>query len=596
MYKITELIKSKAPDSLSDYFALDAAIEKIKKNNDIIADKHIKIALLSSFTTKGIKEILNVKCCALGVLTDFYISAYNQYAQDIYNPQSSLYSFSPDLTILFVDTQSFWGNDFFEGGLINNEKKTDFIGMVNTLEKGITGTIVIHNFEIPTYSPFGILENKQPLGFICALRSLNEQIENLFKPSNRVFVLDYEAFCSFYGKGMIHDPKMYYLGDIKLGFDYFPKLCHEYMGYIKPLMSLSKKCIVLDLDNTLWGGIVGEDGFDGIVIGPTSKGRPFVEFQQHLLQLYNRGIILVVNSRNNFEDAIKVIREHPSMVLRESHFAAMRINWQDKASNIKEIAKEINIGTESMVFFDDDQMNRAIVKEILPEVMTVDLPKDPSLYVSCLQSINDFNVLQITDEDKKKGKMYAEQKERDQVKKESSDMADFLKRLNIIVKMRQADSFTIPRISQLTQKTNQFNMTTKRYLEEDITKFSRQDDYYVISAKVEDRFGDNGITGVVILKKEQKRWDIDTFLLSCRVLGRGVEQALLWKIFQYAREKGINELSATFIRTKKNKPAEGFYAESGFEKIFEEADTTKYLLDLNKTQPKQPKYIKMVED
>lgn len=540
----------------------------------------MKIAVLSSSTMDGLREVLPLKCRELGISSEIFAGGYNQYNQEILDEKGKLYDFKPDLVILSIDTQSILGDSFFHYYQLSEEETRklleDALRQINVLTGTITQRlnckVILHNFEVPVHSPLGILDNKQKFGFIEFVKTINLQIAERFKENSQVFVFDYDAFCSKLGKQNIIDYKMYYLGDIRIGFKYLPKLCEEYMSYIKPLASLTKKCIVLDLDNTLWGGIVGEDGFEEIKLGPTPEGRPFVEFQNYLLSLFHKGIILAINSRNNPEDAYKVLREHPHMVLREKHFASVRINWGDKISNMKEIAEELDIGLDSFVFFDDDQFNREMIRTSLPEVMVVDLPGDPSLYLKTLMELNDFNAFQFSDEDKRRGQMYAEQRKRQELSKASTDITEYLKALDMTITIEEANSFTIPRISQLTQKTNQFTMTTRKYSEEDIRKITENKENMVFSAKVVDKFGDNGITGAVIVKKEKEQWIIDSFLLSCRVIGRRVEETILAYILANAKKENILTLVGEFIPTKKNILAKEFYKKNGFKLVKEKED------------------------
>ena len=360
-------------------------------------------------------------------------------------------------------------------------------------------------------------------------------------------------------------------------------------AYIKPVLGLNKKCIVLDLDNTLWGGIIGEDGFNGIELGHTPNGKAYVEFQKKLLSLWQQGIILAINSKNNFEDAMKVINEHPNMILKEEHFASIQINWNDKALNLKQISNEINIGTDSMVFFDDDKLNQERIKQEFPLVLTVELTKDPSDYVKILEELKEFDVLSRTEEDNKRGKMYTQQRKRKEFEETVSDLNQFLDQLNIKVKIEDSNEFLIPRISQLTLKTNQFNLTTKRYQEEDIQKFTLDDNFKIGCANVQDKFGDNGITGVFIIKKNDKVWNLDTFLLSCRVMGRGVENLILSHLLQDAKKNGIKEFIAEFIPTEKNKPSSNFLKENGFIKR-----ENYWVFDLEKNI-EQPKHLELVK-
>jgi len=602
MNNLKDVILFSQLNSTIDYFNKYKQIRQELKKNRISYDKKIKIAVLSSFTINGLKEVLFVKCAELGIFSEFYIADYNQYSQEILDINSGLYKFNPDLIILFVDIQDLMGKYYFEFYQLSehqrnkliNEKLTLMEKLIYTLTKNSSAKIIINNFKIPPSSPFGILENKQKEGFIENIQKLNFDITKEFKSNSQVFIFDYDSFCGELGKDNAIDYKLYYLGDIKLNLDYLPRLSDCYLSYIKPLTSLTRKCIVLDLDNTLWGGIIGEDGIEGIQLGPTPEGRPFLEFQKYLLSLFNKGVILAINSRNNLDDALAVFKKHPHMVLKEEHFAAMKINWNDKISNMKNIAQEINIGLDSIVFFDDDKFNREIIRDALPEVLVIDLPSDPSLYLKTLMQINDFNTLQITEEDKKKGKIYADQRKRETLKESVVDITEYLKKLEMIVTIEKADFFNIPRISQLTMKTNQFNMTTRRYSEEKIKEFGVDKNYLVVSVKVEDKFGDNGISGVAIIKKEKAEWKIDTFLLSCRIIGRKVDETLLGYIIDQAKKANIKAIVGEFIPTKKNLSNKNFYKNNHFVLAKKEKNRELWKYDIN-LEYNAPDFIKVVK-
>jgi len=396
----------------------------------------------------------------------------------------------------------------------------------------------------------------------------NTKLSDAFRSDPQVFLFDFNSFVSIYGEVNVLDYRQFLVGDIKVSLSHIPHLAEELMGYVKANLGVNRKCIVLDLDNTLWGGIIGEDGFDRIDLSLKPPGMAFVEFQRVLLALHQRGVILAINSRNNEDEALKVIREHPYMVLREENFATLKINWSDKISNIKEIAEELNIGLESIVYFDDDPINRELMSKVIPQIMTVSLPDDPSLYASTLMRINDFNTLAVTSEDMKRGQMYKQEQKRIELKNSASNVEDFLKQLEIKVTMKKANNFTIPRIAQLTLKTNQFNLTTRRYQEEDVQTFASDQTKLIGCAQTKDKFGDNGITGVYIVNKNlaEKEWFIDTFLLSCRVMGRGIEDVMLGYILNKAKEEGTIKVKAEFIPTKKNKPCEQLLPDFGFQK------------------------------
>ena len=545
-----------------------------KNLDDLKFDKKLKVAILSSFTLNGLDETFHVKCSEIGIRYQSYVADYNQYNQEILNPKSNFYNFSPDVTFLILDIRSLLGDYFyFPYSISSAERKSLVKEKINELENLIlqfknnsSSTLVITNFNIPSYSPNGIIETKSEFGFHEMIHEINESLRNIVKNQNSIYVYDFNQFVSKYGEKNIFDYRQFHLGSIQIAFNYIPYFAYELMSYVKTMLGVSRKCIVLDLDNTLWGGIVGEDGFDGIELDQTSNGKAFVEFQKQLLSLWQQGIILAINSKNNFDDAMKVIREHPDMILREKHFASIQINWDDKAQNIKQIAEEINIGLNSIVFFDDDKLNQERIKQEFPEVLTVDMPNDPSQYSSILTNLNDFNALQRTEEDTKRGVMYAQQRQRKQFENTVSNLDQFLKQMDIKVKIKQSNGFLIPRISQLTLKTNQFNLTTRRYQEEEIRKFSKDENFEVGCAQVLDKFGDNGITGAYIVKKNETNWILDTFLLSCRVMGRGVEDAMLSHILKDAKNNGIEEFKAEFIPTLKNKPAENFLSDFGFRK------------------------------
>ena len=579
MKTLSDIFKQSSLRHFSDYTTFGRNIEKLVLKGTLNVDKHLNVALLSSSTAQGIKESLVSQCSQFDIFPNVYIGNYGQYAQEIIDKNSSLYQSDPDLVIIYVDTQTLAGDYFFtpyektaEQIQLWVEETVDFLQMlVAQIIERTTSKVLLHNLETPYNSSLGIIENKKNYGFIESVEDINRLLRNRYKSSNQVYIYDYNAFCSRIGKENIIDFKMYYMGDIKLKPHLIPRLCADYAKYLQAMAGRTKKCIVLDLDNTLWGGVIGESGLEGIDLGPTPKGRSFLEFQKYLYALYSRGIILAVNSKNNFQDAIDVIRDHPHMMLREKHFAAIRINWDNKVANMKSLAKEMNIGLDSMVFIDDDELNRDMMCKFLPEVEVIKLPVDTSLYVKTLMETSLFDSLFLTDEDMLKGQMYHAEKKRQKLAETAIDISDYLRGLNIRVKFEHANINTIPRISQLTQKTNQFNLASKRYSEEHIVQLSTSDDHYVLTISLKDKFGDNGLTGVAIIekKKDELYWQIDNFLLSCRILGRGAEDALLAYALTEARSAGMTKVTGQFIATKKNMPARDFYKNSGFIKTGE---------------------------
>lgn len=564
--------------------------------NSINSENKIKIALLSSFTINGLSEVIKVKCAKKNIDSKIHVGGYDQYNQEILNKNSELYTFKPDITFLLIDVRKMLGKLFFSPYSISsterknfvNQKLSEIINLITCYQKNSSSKLVISNFNIPTNSPFGIAESQDQFGFHEMIQTFNLKLRENLLHLESVYFYDFDRFVRKFGESNIFNYRNFFFGDVKIELNYLPYLGNEFFSYVIAYLGLSKKCIVLDLDNTLWGGIVGEDGFDGIHLGLTPPGNVFHEFQSHLKSLSDRGIILAINSKNNFDDAIKVIREHPHMVLKESDFACMVINWENKVDNMKAISNQLNVGLDSIVFFDDDPVNREFMRKNLPEVTTPELSSDSSELSKTLLEMNEFSTFKITDDDLRRSKTYSEQKKRLELEKTTTNLDDFLNSLDMKITIKKATSFTIPRISQLTLKTNQFNLTTKRYQEKKIKEFVESSDMLVGCVQVEDKFGDNGITGVYIINKDNpKEWELDTFLLSCRVMGREIEKGIIGYIVDIAKKNNVERIKAKYIPTEKNQPIEKFLKSCNFEKIGDY-----WIFPLNKSF-KNPIFLKL---
>jgi FkbH-like protein len=441
--------------------------------------------------------------------------------------------------------------------------------------------LIIHNFLIPAHTTRGILENKRSGGACRTISELNHGLDDMFQDNHQVFVLDYDHLAGVFGKDRLRDQRKFYLADMEWSDEFVSMLSNAYLGYIKPAKGILRKCIVTDLDGTLWGGILGENGFDGIQLDVQHYGRQFRDFQRLLYDLHRRGVILAINSKNNFDEAIMVIREHPYMILREKHFAAMKINWVDKVTNMREIAKDLNIGLDSMVFLDNDPAERFYMRQALPQVLTVELPSDPALYYGTIERLNDFNALGLTEEDLRRGELYATEFARSRLLGESSSIEEFLANLKMTLIIRVADKSSLSRVAQLLQRTNQFNLTTRRYTEAEIADLLASPDYIIYTLRVLDIFGDNGLVGVIVLRtSDGPVWNIDNFLLSCRVLGRRVETCFLYALVELMQKRGVQLITGEFIVTKKNEVAKGFYPQHGFTLVNDQDGVSRWELGL----------------
>lgn len=414
-----------------------------------------------------------------------------------------------------------------------------------------------------------------------AINRFNEEIILLAQNNANVKVLDIDEFFNNYDKDKLIDWKYYYLFQTTIN----PKLASAFrLWFSKKIDEIElkrKKCIVLDLDNTLWGGVLGEDGIDSIKIGGDYPGKAFQYFQESLIELSKHGIIITISSKNNENDVLELWDKNPNVILKNEYITSYRINWKSKDENIKELANELNIGLDSFVFIDDSNVERELVRNMLPEVEVPDFPEHPYMLPVFFESLlhKYFRIYSITDEDKSKSKQYKENAERTKAMKSYVKMDDFLYSLNIVVEINVVNQFNKLRIAQMTQKTNQFNLTTKRYTESDIDKFIVKK-WSIYCANVLDKFGDNGITGVIILEHNNKNVFIDSYLLSCRVLGRGIEFEFLNSILKHLQSLGVETVYAQYIPTKKNEQVADFYDLMGFELIDEY--NKKYKIDLSK--------------
>jgi len=583
-----------------NYWNAYKRIQKLDiKVTDVPNEKRIKIALLSSFTIDPLSMYLDIKCRFAGLYPEIYIAPFNQYQQEILNTSSKLYAFKPEVVILAVQAESTLPEDFFsQYAKVPKQEKEKyqveimerFKTLTSLLTSRINALVLINNFIIPSFTPLGVLDNKVDIGLKNFFHLLNKRLTGLYLKDKQVYVVDFDGVASRHGKSRCLNYEMYYRGSFGISESFLPAVADEYMGYIKALKNLTRKCIVLDLDNTLWGGIIGEDGIDGIQLGKDPPGNAFVDFQRLLLNYYSRGIILAINSKNNYDDAIKVIRDSPHMILREKNFAAMRINWQDKVENMIELAKEINIGLDTMVFVDENPHEREQVRQALPQVLVVDMPSSPFLFRQVLEDLNDFNTLALTEEDKMRGEMYYASRMRSEFQKSMVSLEDFLMSLEMKAVVKQADDLSLPRVTSLVNKTNQFNLTTRRYTTNEIKKMKEEKDKFSLyTLQVIDRFGDEGIVGVAIVRKELKTWVIDSFLMSCRVIGRKLETAFVASILADAKRSSVSTIIGEYIPTKKNEPAKSFYPDHKFSKHKD----FEWILDLTKCTVAAPPWVEI---
>lgn len=564
----------------------------------------VNLAVLGNSTTDYIASAIQEQCAKEGIPTNMYNCPYNQYNQMILDTSSPLYASSPEMIFFSLEGSILFPKWYDFGTLqLSKEDKlaelqkvfNSIVAMVEEIHSRCGAKIILNNFRLPYHSPCGILDNRSSLGLKRMINQLNLQLEDWACANEYLYIFDYNGLCAQYGNKNIEEKKIYYIAKVITSISFSKILAKEYMRYILPLKSKNRKCLVLDLDNTLWGGVAGEDGLTGIKLDISGTGRSFYDFQNEIANLYRRGIILAVNSKNNFDDAIEIMENHPYMILRKEYFSCLKINWNDKVHNLEEIAKELNIGIDSLVFFDDNPVERDFVKSVLPQVKVVEVPSDTSKYIGALQECVDFEQLNLTEEDIKRNEMYLANQKRLELEQQYKNLHEYLTNLQTEITIAGANKYTLPRIAQLTQKTNQFNMTTMRYQQQDLEKMLASGQYLIFSCSARDRYGDNGLVGVCIVKLEASEAYIDTFLLSCRVLGRNIEYSFVASVAELLCQLKAYRISAKFIETEKNKVNASFYKNAGFDMISQKGSQILFqLLPGNKL--KNFEYIKVIMD
>jgi FkbH-like protein len=396
---------------------------------------------------------------------------------------------------------------------------------------------------------------------------------------------------------------MWYLGRAPLSAEAMQLLARTHATFVRAVSGIPRKCLVLDLDNTLWGGVVGEEGISGIKLGQSYPGSAYCDLQRAILLLSQRGVVLAINSKNNPQDVEEVFRAHPDMVLKSEHIASRRINWQPKPDNMLEIADELNIGLDSLVFLDDNPAECDLMRRSLPQVMTLEAcdakgNPDPLGSLRLLLDGGVFDKLSFTAEDRRRGAQYQQQAARRRSERSATSLEDFLRGLEMTASVCEVDEFAFPRVLDLIHKTNQFNLTTRRHSATRLEQMIDDPQWGAFSLRVRDRFGDNGIIGAAILRLEGDLGTLDTFLLSCRVIGRNVETAFLRYLADWARRRGANRIEGEFVPTRKNTPAADFYRRHGFEEVSgpDNGNGNRWRLRLDEIGFQWPEYIQRACD
>ena len=553
----------------------------LKKNlkKDFTNFKTIKIAVLGDSATQLIVQAIKGYGYEEQISFECFEADFDQIERQTLDTSSDLYKFDPEYVLIFQSTQKFISKFY----LFNEQDRDHFSEMISNKTKEVCDTlnsklsckIIISNLPETDDNVFGNYFNniKRSAGY--QIREYNYKLMNICQEYKNLFINDMNMLQNRCGSSLVFDPKMYITSSMVYSIDFLPIAAKNTIDIINAISGSFNKCLILDLDNTLWGGIIGDDGIENIEIGDLGIGKAFTEFQYWIKQLKQRGIILAVCSKNTEHVAKEPFEKHPEMVLKLDDFAVFVANWNTKVDNIKYIQSVLNIGFDSMVFCDDNPVEREIVKTYLPDVTVPELPEDPAEFLPYLCSLNLFETATYSHEDSERTKLYQQEAKRRDVQSEFHDEDDFLKSLEMVSVVQQFSPFSIPRVAQLTQRSNQFNLRTVRYDEEEIANIRKSREYLTLSFTLKDKFGDYGLISVLILKNEGNDLFIDTWIMSCRVLKRNMESFVLNNIVELAREKRYDSLVGEYLPTPKNEIVKDHYRDLGFT-----PDNDKWKLDV----------------
>lgn len=534
---------------------------KMMASKEWMPKRKFKIALFGSHTTEFLASVLVVCAFREEIELEVYQGMYGGYCQEILNPQSGIYSFIPDIVVLLPSERELPEGLIVDGEIIK-QYSDNLIRLWSVVKERQHCHVIQAGLSMPAYSVSASLAENLPTGRSRAVQEINERLARCcgdgvsFFDMNRVVAQVGRAFFS---------PEEWYMAKQYPASCAVPFLADCLIAHVKAVYGLSSKVLVLDLDNTLWGGVIGEDGLGGIRLGyPSPEGEGYVDLQKLLKDLKQRGVLLAVCSKNNEDDAKMPFERHDAMVLKLDDFVAFKANWKDKVANIVEIAELLSLGLDSFVFLDDSPLERAWVREKLPMVKVPECGKTPWEMTEALRRGMYFDAVALTQEDRHRHESYKANIERQEFKNSAGSLENFLSGLSMIGECGFVDDRTLARVTQLVNKTNQFNLTAKRYSEEQIKKMVQSEKWWCRWYRLRDRFGDHGLIGVILVEKRAKEWLVDTWLMSCRVLGRRMEEFMCRDLLMAAKNAGILSVQGIYCPTAKNVLVKGLYEQLGF--------------------------------
>jgi FkbH-like protein len=543
---------------------------ELKKNlkKDFSGLLPVKIAILGDTATQFLAQAIRGCGHDNGLAIDIWEAEFNQVQRQVFDNESELYAFNPGVVIVFQSSHKLLSkyNRSDEKQAVLAETELALIGDIyQAINNRLKAKVIFYNYPEIDDAVFGNYANKLASSFLYQVRKLNYELMNLASEHAGLHVCDLSSVQNVYGRNALFQASVYVTTEMIVGIEALPLIAQRTVDLLCAMHGRIKKCLVLDLDNTMWGGIIGDDGIENIEVGSLGIGKAFTEFQYWLKKLKNRGVILAVCSKNTESIAREVFENHPDMILRMEDIAVFIANWENKADNIRQIQSILNIGFDSMVFLDDNPFERNFIRESIPGIVVPDLPEDPADYLEYLYSVNLFETTSLSDEDRLRTEQYQVAAKRDALQHTFISEDEFLQSLNMLSKVEGFTKFNIPRVAQLSQRSNQFNLRTVRYSEEDIKNLTASKDVYPFTFTLADKLGDHGLICVVILTKEnEETLFVDTWFMSCRVLKRGMEQFVCNTIAVFAKENGFRFIKGEYVSTTKNELVKDHYQNLDF--------------------------------
>ena len=555
----------------------------LKQDNTKLPE--MKVALLGDTATQFLATAIKGVGVERGYNINLFEAEYNQVERQVLDPTSDLHAFGAKCTVVFQSTHKLLETYSLKDASDWSKLCQERIQFIRTLCETIDGKIIYFNYPEIDDTVFGQYANRTELSFTWQIRLLNCELMRLTQEYPNLYICDIAALQNQFGREWMFDSSVYVSTEMVLSLDALPYVGSRVMDIICAIEGKFKKCLILDLDNTVWGGVVSDDGWENIQVGHgLGIGKAYTEFQEWVKKLKNRGIIIAVCSKNDEDKAKEPFEKNPEMVLRLDDIAVFVANWENKADNIRTIQQILNIGFGSMVFLDDNPFERNMVRENVPGVCVPELPEDPGDYLEYLYSLNLFETASYSTGDKDRTKQYQTEAKRVQAAQKFTNEADFLKSLDMVSVVEGSTPFNTPRVAQLSQRSNQFNLRTVRYTDGEIAALGASDKHVCLSFTLEDKFGDNGLICVIIMeKRDAKTLFVDTWFMSCRVLKRGMENFTLNTMVEYAKEQGFERIVGEYIPTLKNGMVKDLYSNLGFSPIAENT----YELDVNAYEPRE---------